>query len=83
VTTAVRSVVEISTPSTRSVSVATPWGSSMSEDFSAVTCRHCRMSVPTERAAVVETPVGPLTVCLSCARLPWLADATVTEGPYD
>jgi len=83
VTTAVRSVVEISTPSTRSVSVATPWGSSMSEDLSAVTCSHCGKTVPLERADDVETPVGPLTVCLSCLRLPWVSDAIDAVGPYD
>jgi hypothetical protein len=50
----------------KSVSVGTPWGSSMSEDFETLTCRHCGDSVDTEDALDVETPVGPISLCRHC-----------------
>jgi len=66
VTTAVHTVVEISTSSMNSVSVVTRWGSSMSEDFETLTCRYCGMDVPTVLAHDVETPVGPASLCYDC-----------------
>jgi len=66
VTTAVHTVVETWTSSMNSVSVGTPWGSSMSEDYTTLTCRHCGAYVDTEDALDVDTPVGPVSLCVDC-----------------
>jgi hypothetical protein len=76
VTTAVHTVVETSTSSMKSVSVVTPWGSSMSEDFETLTCRYCGMDVETDEAVDVQTPVGPVSLCPHCH-----VDVFITEQP--
>jgi hypothetical protein len=82
VTTAVHTVVETSTSSTKSVTVVTPWGSSMSEDFETLTCRHCGTSVPTDQAVDVETPVGPVSLCYDCYHRIMVEHPTPDEGSH-
>jgi len=83
VTTAVRTVVETSTSSMKSVSVVTPWGSSMSEDYTTLTCRHCGTPVPTVLAHDVETPVGPASLCYDCYDRIMVDHPTPDEDPRD
>jgi formylmethanofuran dehydrogenase subunit E len=83
VTTAVRTVVETWTSSMKSVSVVTPWGSSMSEDFETLTCRHCGESTMTRTAVDVETPVGPISLCHGCYLDVCLVPPETTEADHD
>jgi hypothetical protein len=66
----------------KSVTVVTPWGSSMSEDFETLTCRHCGTSVPTDQAVDVETPVGPVSLCYGCYHGLMVDRPTYDEGSH-
>jgi len=38
----------------------------MSEDYTTLTCRHCGAYIDTKDALDVDTPAGPVSLCVDC-----------------